>query len=170
MIHAALGRPVPVELTGDRRIVRRVKRLAATSAVALGLIWGLAVATLHVPSGISLALAAGWVLMPATLVASLARPSLRYWLVVPATFVSIGLLALCASWLPAAPIPALGWVSTTIGVLLGGGMGFWLWFRILPVPRVLDDPGSRWRWGLIVVHVGLIVGGVVMSAEALARS
>ena len=170
MIHAALGRPIPVELTRDRRIVRRIKRLAATSAVALGLIWGLAVFTLHVPLGISLALAAGWVLMPATLVASLARPSFRYWLIVPATFASIGLLALCRNWLPPAPVPALGWILTTAGVLLGGAMGLWLWFRVLPVPKALDDPGGRWRWCLIVVHVGLIVSGVAMSAQALARS
>ena len=50
VIHAALHRRIPVELTADRRITRRVKRLAAVSAVALGLIWVLAVATLEAPT------------------------------------------------------------------------------------------------------------------------
>ena len=60
MIHEALHRPIPVELTADRRITRRVKRLAATSSVALGLIWALAVTTLEAPAPVDAALAAGW--------------------------------------------------------------------------------------------------------------
>ncbi|MGH2408475.1 MAG: hypothetical protein ACRDF7_10410 [Candidatus Limnocylindrales bacterium] len=167
MIHAALGRPVPVELTDDRRIVGRVKRLAATSAVALGLIWALAVSTLAAPPAVGIALAAGWLLMPTTLIASLRRSDLRYGLIVPATLVSVALLATCLGWLPATPIPALGWVLTTAGVLLGGGMGVWLWFRVMPVPAALDDPSSAWRWRLIAVHVGLIVVGVALSSLAL---
>ena len=58
MIHEALHRPVPVELTDDRRIRRRVKRLAAVSAVALGLIWALAPATLEAPAAVDAALLA----------------------------------------------------------------------------------------------------------------
>ena len=40
MIHEALGRPVPVELTDDPRVVGRVKRLALVSAFMLGLALG----------------------------------------------------------------------------------------------------------------------------------
>jgi hypothetical protein len=57
----------PLELTRDPRITGRVRRLALVSAVALGLIWWLAGATLEAPPAVGLFLAAGWILMPATL-------------------------------------------------------------------------------------------------------
>ena len=61
----ALGRRLPVELTADRAMSRRVRRLGIVSLFALGLIWGLAVTSLDVPWVVGAALAAGWVLMPA---------------------------------------------------------------------------------------------------------
>jgi hypothetical protein len=48
----------------------------------------------------------------------------------------------------------------TAGVLFGGMLGVWFWFRWLPVPRGLHEPFSRARWGLIGVHVSLIVAGI----------
>ena len=109
MIHQALHRSIPVELTDDLRIRRRVKRLAATSAVALGLIWVLALTTLDTPLLIEVALLAGWILMPAVLLVGLRRPSTRYWLVVPSTLVSLSLLAIAIGWLPADSTAAAGW-------------------------------------------------------------
>ena len=162
MIHAALHRPVPVELTSDQRIARRVLRLSATSAVALGLIWALAVLTLAAPAPIGIALALGWILMPVCLVASLWRPTIRYALVVPSTLVGAGLAAIVAWWRPADAIAAAGWGLVAAGVLLGGLMGLWLWFRVAPVPRALDDPFSAGRWGLIAVHVGLVLSGLAL--------
>jgi len=167
VIHEALQRSVPVELTADRGIVRRVKRLAATSAVALGLIWLLAVTALEAPVPVDAALAAGWIMMPAVLVASLWRPSLRYWLVVPSTLVGFGLLAICLGWLPQDPAAAAGWLLMTVGVLLGGVMGLWLWFRVVPVPATLDDPFSAARWALIALHIALITTGLALATAAL---
>ncbi len=137
------------------------------SAVALGLIWGLAVATLEAPVAVDAAFAAGWLLMPLTLVASLRRPGLRYGLVLPASLVSIGLLSVCLGWLPVDPAATAGWLLMTAGVALGGGLGLWLWFRLLPVPARLDDPFSTARWALIGVHVALVVAGFGLAAQAL---
>lgn len=167
MIHGALHRSVPVELTADRRIALRVKRLAATSAVALGLIWLLAVTTLEAPVPVDTALAAGWIMMPAVLVASLWRPSFRYWLVVPSTLVGFGLVAISLGWLPEDPAAAAGWLLITVGVLLGGVMGLWLWFRVVPVPATLDDPFAAGRWALIALHVALITTGLALAITAL---
>jgi hypothetical protein len=162
VIHAVFRRSIPVELTADPRMTRRVKRLGATSAVALGLIWGLAVATLRVPVPIQAALAGGWIMMPAVLVASLWRPLIRYWLVVPSTLVGLALVAIAAGWLPADPAAAVGWSLITIGVLLGGVMGLWFWFRVVPVPGRLDDPSSSERWAVILLHVALITTGLLL--------
>ncbi len=170
MIHEALGRPTPIELTGDRRVKRRVVRLAATSIVALGLIWGLATATLEVPAEIGAILALGWFLMPAVLLWSLAAPGARYLLIVPASLVTVGLLAICIGWLPSPPIAAAGWVLITAGVALGGVLGLWFWYRIAPVPSALDDPYAPGRWALIGVHVGLIVVGWALAATALSSA
>jgi hypothetical protein len=136
-------------------------------AVALGLIWGLAVTTLEAPAGVGIALGVGWLLMPMTLVASLARPRLRYALVVPASLVSLGLLAVSIGWLPSDPPAAAGWLLMTGGVIFGGGLGLWFWYRLLPVPRVLDGPLSRGRWGLIGLHVALIVAGFGLAMRGL---
>ena len=166
MIHRALGRPVPVELTDDRRIVGRVKRLALVSALMLGIIWALAVDTLVSPYLIGAALLAGWVLMPLTLVVSLSNLPARYWLVLPSTLVSLGLLVVVVDRLPSDSVAAAGWVLMLAGVALGGVMGLWLWFRVLPVPRALDDPTARGRWALIGVHVAMVLAGVTLVLAA----
>jgi hypothetical protein len=167
VIHRALGRPVPVELTGDGRIDGRVKRLTAVSLVALGLVTGLGLATLEAPPAVFALLALGWVLMPAVLASSLRDPALRYLLVVPASLVTLGLLAICIGWLPAQPMAAAGWVLMAAGIGLGGTLGLWLWYRLLPVPGPLDDPLSRGRWLLVSVHIGLVVVGWGLAATAL---
>lgn len=167
MIHAALGRSVPIELTSDRRVTLRVRRLAAISVVALGLIWGLASATLDAPSAIGFVLALGWILMPAVLLWSLVTPGARYLLIVPASLTVVGLLAICVGWLPTAPIAASGWVLMTAGVALGAVLGLLFWYRIAPVAMALDDPYARGRWALIGVHVGFITVGWALAATAL---
>jgi hypothetical protein len=131
------------------------------------LVWLLAVTTLDAPPLLGVALAAGWVLMPTTLFASLARPLLRYALIAPASLVGAGLLAISAWWLPADPVVAAGWLLITAGVLLGGMLGTWFWLRLLPVPHSLDDPFSRGRWALIGIHVALIVSGLGLAATSL---
>ena len=157
----------PIEMTADPRFAPRVKRLAFTSLVALGLIWALAISTLEAPPFVDASLAAGWVLMPTTLFASLARPRLRYGLVVPSTLVGVGLLAVSFAWLPADPVAAAGWLMMTAGVLMGGFLGLWFWYRLFPVPSRLDDPFSKGRWALVGLHIALIVVGLVLAARSL---
>jgi hypothetical protein len=141
-----------------------VSRLAAVSVVGLGLIFALAVTTLEAPWPLDAALALGWALMPALLAASLRRPRLRYALVVPSLLAGAPLLAVCVAWLPAADVAAAGWLLLTGGILLGGLLGLWFWFRALPVPQALDDPFSPGRWTLVGIHVGLIVAGLALAA------
>jgi len=167
VIHEALGRPVPVELTDDPRMTRRVRRLAGVSVVALGLIWSLAGATTAAPGVVLWLLLGGWVLMPSTLVLSLAAPRTRYLLAVPASLVMLALAAICVAWLPARPIAAAGWLLLTGGIALGAWLGLWLWFRIVAVPTVLEEPDSRARLGLISVHVALIVAGWLLAVTEL---
>jgi hypothetical protein len=162
-----LARPTPVELSDDPRFAQRVARLALTALVALGAIWGLAVTTLEAPPTVTLALAGGWLLMPTILAASLRVPLLRYGLVVPASLVSIALLGISIAWLPAGTAAAIGWLLITAGVLFGGMLGLWFWFRFLPVPRALHDPFSRGRLALIKAHVALIVGGMALVGTSL---
>jgi hypothetical protein len=169
VIHVALHRPVPVELTGEPHVAARVSRLAAVSLVALGVITLLAAAGTAVPWPALLALTAGWVLMPVTLLASLGRPDLRYWLLLPSTLVTLGLVAIALGWLPPGPIAAAGWLLVLTGVLLGGGLGAWFWYRLLPVPRGLDSPTAPGRWAFIALHVGLVVAGVALVAIAMVR-
>jgi hypothetical protein len=167
VIHRALGRAVPIELTDDRRIRHRVLRLAAVSLVALGLMAGLVAATLEAPPAVLAGLVLGWVLMPVVLALSLRELRVRYLLVVPSSLVTLGLLAICIGWLPASPMAAAGWLLMTVGVALGGVLGLWLWFRLLPVPAALDDPLAPGRWALIAVHVALVVVGWALAATAL---
>lgn len=162
----ALRRP-PVELSADRSFGGRIRRLAATAVVALGVMTGLAALTLDVPGAVVASLAAGWVLMPLILVGSLGEPRLRYALVVPSSLIGVPLLAICALWLPSQPAAAAGWLLVTGGILLGSGLGLWFWYRILPVPRALDDPFAPGRWALIGVHVGLIVLGLALASVGL---
>lgn len=167
MIHQALGRAVPIELTGDRRIRSRVLRLAAVSLAALGLVAGLAAATLDAPAAVVASLALGWVLMPTVLAWSLNELRVRYLLAVPSSLVTLGLLAICLGWMPGSAVAATGWLLMMIGVGLGGLLGLWLWFRLLPVPAALDDPLAPGRWALIAVHVGLVVIGMALAATDL---
>lgn len=165
----AIPRPIPVELSANARMAGRIKRLGFVSLVALGLIWTLAVASLETPRLVKWALAAGWVLMPTILFASLSRPLLRYGLVLPGSLVGLGLLAICAWWLPADPLAAAGWLLITVGVSMGSALGLWFWFRLLPVPASLDDPYSTGRLGLIRVHIALIVAGLGLASTGLIR-
>jgi hypothetical protein len=155
---------MPVELSTDARFARRVKRLALTSVVALGVIWWLAATTLATPPFVGIALAVGWVLMPTVLVASLTHPRLRYALVLPATLIRAALLAISIWWLPPGPMAAAGWLLIMTGISLGGVLGVWFWFRLLPVPASLDDPFSAGRLALIGLHVALIVTGLPLAA------
>jgi len=167
MIHASIGRPIPVELTADPWMAGRIRRLAVTSLVALGMIWWAAEATLDAGEVVSLLLVSGWILMPLTLAASLRAAQIRYLLVVPASLVTLGLIGICLTALPPAPAAATGWLLITAGIVLGGWLGVWLWYRILPVPPMLRDPSAAGRWVLIGVHVGLVVGGWVLAASPL---
>jgi hypothetical protein len=167
MSTALARRRLPVELSADPVFARRVRRLGLVSLVALGAVWGLAVTTLEVPPLIGGALLAGWALMPAVLFASLVWPLLRIGLALPATLVTLGLLAIAAGWLPDAPLVATGWVLMLAGIGLGGVMGLWLWYRLLPVPAALAHPFSPARWLLIAVHVALIVVGMALAALPL---
>jgi hypothetical protein len=140
-----VARRPSVELSIDRRFAGRVRRLALTSVVALGIIWSLSVTTVDAPPVVDIGLLAGWLLMPSILVASLAEPRWRYALVVPASLVGISLLAISVAWHPPPALAAVGWSMTTAGVLLGGWLGLWFWFRLVPVPKALDDPFSPGR-------------------------
>jgi hypothetical protein len=151
-----------IELTRDRAFGRRVTRLAVTSLVALGLIWWLARSRLQAGPAIGWALGLGWALMPVILAASLKWPRLRYALAVPSAVVSVALVAICLTSLPAEPVLRAGWLLITGGVLLGGTLGLWFWFRWMPVPPRLADPFSPGRWAMIGLHVGLVVMGLVL--------
>ena len=150
------------ELSADPRFAPRVVRLAATSAVALGLVWLAASRLPDAPRWVPPCLLAGWLLMPTVLLLSLRRPPLRYLLTVPSLLVGLGLLAVCARALPPEPGAALGWVLLTTGIWLGGALGLCFWFRVAPVPLALDDPFSPARWGLVGLHVGLVVAGLLL--------
>lgn len=159
------GRP-GVELSADPAFAGRIRRLARTAVVALGLIWLAAVGTGVAGPLLGTALFAGWVLMPALLWASLPRPRLRYALVLPSALVSFSLLAICLGGLPGDPLASAGWLLMTGGILLGGLLGFWFWFRLLPVPAALDAPFAPGRWLLIGLHVAGIVIGLALVAAA----
>lgn len=156
-----------VEMGRDRRFEGRVLRLTAVSSVALGLVWALAVATVAAPPVVHAALLAGWFLMPTILASSVVEPLLRYGLVVPATLVTVALLAIVARWLPTEPLAAAGWVLMLAGIALGGGLGLWFWYRLLPVPARLGEPFCPERWRLVGVHVGLVVVGFLLASSAL---
>ncbi len=147
-----------IELTGDRLFTRRVRRLVAISTVALGVIWGLAFLE-ESPAWILALLAVGWASMPTVLAASLRRPFLRYALIVPAGAVSVGLIGMVMT---APEETATGWLLITLGILLGGLLGVWFWFRWLPVPRILDDPFGWPRVALVGLHVALILVGAAL--------
>lgn len=153
-------------MTGDLKFAGRVKRLAYTSLVALGLLFLLWLLTRPGGMLIGAALGAGWVLMPTLLFLSLRRPAVRQGVAVPAFLVGVALIAICVWHLPAQPEARAGWLLMTAGVVQGGFMGAWFWFRLLPVPALLQDPYSRARWTLIAVHVALIVSGLLLLAAS----
>ncbi len=158
---ALLGR-AGVEMTADPAFNNRVRRLTAVSVFALGAVWALTVGTLDTHPGIEFALLAGWILMPVLLGLSLRSPGIRFFVALPATLVSGGLIGICLTALPADGTARAGWLSTTAGILLGGTLGAWFWYRWLPVPRMLDDPFSPGRWALIALHVSGAVAGLLL--------
>ena len=164
---AVVARVRPVELSDDRRMGGRVRRLARTAVVALGIIWWLAVSTLEAPPLVGASLLIGWASMPTILMLSLRRPRLRYGLVLPSSLVGIPLLGISTLFLPTSAVAAAGWLLITAGILLGSAMGLWFWYRVLPVPRALDDAFSAGRIALIGVHVALIVVGATLASTAL---
>jgi hypothetical protein len=162
-------RAPPVELSAEARMNGRIRRLAATSVGGLGAIALLAHATLEAPAAVHAALASGWVLMPVLLALSLGRPVLRYALILPSALVGGALVAVCALALPDGALARTGWLLVTGGVLLGGLLGGWFWYRLLPVPRALDDPFSTARWTLVALHVtAILLGLALVTAAALA--
>jgi len=152
-----------IELTGDRLFRHRVRRLVAISSVALGVIWGLAF--VEDPSTwVLVLLVVGWVSMPTILAASLNRPSVRYALIVPASAVSVGLIGLVMA---APQDTVIGWLFITAGILLGGSLGVWFWFRWLPVPRILDDPFGWPRVTLVGLHLALVLVGATLVVAGI---
>ena len=147
-----------MEMTGDRLFTHRIHRLIAISAVALGVIWGLAFID-EAPTWVLVLLAVGWVSMPTILAGSLRRPSLRFALVVPASAVSFGLIGMVMN---APEETMVGWLFVTAGILLGGTLGVWFWFRWLPVPRIFDDPFGLPRMALVGLHLALVLGGATL--------
>jgi hypothetical protein len=151
-----------IELSSDPAMTGRVRRLAVVSSIALGAVLVLVVGTVDADSWVLAALALGWILMPTLLVLSVRLPVLRHLLVVPSALVSVGLLAVVVIAPPDDAVVEAGWLLVTGGVLLGGVLGLWFWFRLLPVPASLDDPFSASRWSLIGVHVVAIVLGLAL--------
>ncbi len=159
----------PVELTDDTGFARRIIRLALTSCVALGIVWWLATTTLDAHPAIGQSLAAGWLLMPSLLLLSLRRPRLRYALVLPSSLIGLPLLAISAGSLAREPVARVGWLLLTAGILFGGALGIWFWFRWLPVPAFLHNPFSRGRWLLVGLHIGLVLGGLALVGVSALR-
>lgn len=110
-------------------------------------------------------LAAGWLLMPTLLFASIDRPKLRSLLTLPATLVAAGLVIVATGGEGDSMFIA-GWWTITAGVLFGGGLGAWFWYRWMPIPKALDDPFSVGRMALITFHVTLILVGIGLVIAA----
>jgi FtsH-binding integral membrane protein len=154
--------PARIETTRNHRFARRVVRLAWTSLVALGVIWWLGTTTPESHWFVGVGLLGGWVLMPLILWLSLRWPRARYGLIIPSSLVSLALVTICLTSLPDEPLPRTGWLLITSGVLLGGLLGGWFWFRWLPVPAPLYDPFSLGRSALVSIHISLILGGLAL--------
>jgi hypothetical protein len=143
----------------------RVRRLALTSAWALGVIWLLWALTVGRAPLVGAALAIGWLLMPTVLWASLRRPWLRIGLVVPAALVTVGVAAIAIGPLPNDAARA-GWLALLAGLAMGGVQGAWFWFGWFPVPAALRDPLAKMRLRLIAAHVALVVSGMALVTAA----
>lgn len=154
------------EMGTDPEILRRVRRLAAVSSVALGVVLLQSVTTLQAAPAVNLGLALGWLLMPTLLTLSIRRPWVRYLLIVPSALVSLSLVGLCRTVLPQDGAARAGWLLITGGVLMGGLLGLWFWYRLFPVPRFLDDAFSPGRWTLVATHVAAISIGSALVAVA----
>lgn len=157
--------PVSVEMTSDPQFARRIKRLVAVSGVALGGILLLQVATTDagwVAVGLMIG---GWVAMPSVLTGSLAKPQWRYLLAAPATMVSSSLIVTAVGF-DGSNSARLGWWLIVAGVLFGGTLGTWFWYRWMPVPRIFDEPFSAGRWALVAAHAGLVVLGALLVVFA----
>ena len=154
-----------VEMSDDPSFLPRVRRLAGVSSIALGIIWLLAMHTTE-PHNVAIdgALFAGWILMPTVLWTSIRRPEIRPWVFLPSTLITLGLAALCLTALPTDSLIVSGWLLVTAGILFGGFLGGWFWFRWIPVPASLDVPFASGRWALIGAHVLMIVAGLVLVA------
>lgn len=152
-----------IEMSGDPVFLRRVRRLSGVSSVALGIIWLLAVANIEPHhSAIDAALLAGWILMPTVLWTSIRRPEVRPMVLIPSALVTSGLVALCLTALPTDFSSRAGWLLITGGILFGGMLGAWFWFRWFPVPSWLDAPFSPGRWALVGAHVAMITSGIIL--------
>jgi hypothetical protein len=155
-------------MSADPVFAPRVRRLALISLVALGVIWGLAVWSLHTPAYLGAALAAGRFLMPTLLWLSLRQPIWRYGLALPSALVGVPLLIVCAMAPPEDEIKRVGVLLLTAGIWMGGVLGAWFWFRWLPVPEKFEQPFSTLRWRAIGVHVALIMAGGGLLAVRVA--
>jgi hypothetical protein len=143
----------------------RVRRLAITSAWALGVIWLLWALTVGRVPLVGAALALGWILMPTVLWASLRRPSVRIGLILPAALVTGAVAAVAFGPLPDDATRA-GWLALLAGLAMGGMQGAWFWFGWFPVPRALRDPLAKMRLRLIAAHVALVVSGMLLVTAA----
>jgi hypothetical protein len=146
-------------------LTARVRRLAITSAWALGVIWLLWALTVARAPLVGVALALGWILMPTVLWASLHRPSLRFGLILPATLVTGGVASVAFGPLPD-DVTRAGWLALLAGLGMGGVQGAWLWFGWFPVPPAFRDPLAKTRLRLIVAHVTLVLLGMVLVTAA----
>ena len=164
-IHDAAA-PPGSEMGQHPQVLARVRRLALVSSVALGVVFALAVTTLDISMATKAFLVGGWVLMPTLLFVSIRRPRVRRLLVLPSALMSVALLAICLTALPADLSARVGWLLITAGVMLGGLLGLWFWYRLFPVPRFLDAPFSQGRWALIGIHVAMIVLGLALVTGA----
>lgn len=155
-----------VEMTTDPRFTARIRRLIGVSTVALGSITLLVVFTADAGWLPAALMISGWVFMPALLAYSLPKPMSRYLLALPAAAASVALL-LVAIESTGSVWTRAGWWMLAIGLLTGGSLGVWFWYRWLPVPRPLDEPFSAGRWVLVSAHVGLVAVGwlLVFCAE-----
>lgn len=152
-----------LELTGDRIFRHRVRRLAAVSAVGLGVVWGLAYVG-GAPLWTLTLLAVGWVLMPMTLAFGLDRPGLRRVVMLPAVLVPVALVGMLSVVTEAT---RTGWIVAIAGLGFGAFIGAWFWLRWLPVPRLFDDPFGWPRVGLVGIHIGLLLAGGALILTGL---
>jgi membrane associated rhomboid family serine protease len=157
------------ELTADERFAWRIRRLSVVAVLALGAIFGMWAAITERQTAAGILLGSAWLGMPSILWTSLRWPALRYLLTVPASLAITGMLVAALFGPPGGVLGRAGWLITLSGLLVGGTLGAWLWYRWFPVPRVLDDPFSRTRWLLVGVHIALVTGGLALMAVELLR-